>query len=101
MIKKPVKSRAGRPPGSTKPKVLGPLFKLNIEVSPVQFRQLQLMVESGVGKSIPAIIEALLSAELMKRRDAGKIGPEATIVPYKDTEMNIAAKNAEQLSQSI
>jgi hypothetical protein len=99
MSEKTVKIGAGRPRGSTKPKVSGPLFKLNIEVSTVQFKQLQLMEESGVGKSIPAIIEALFSAELMKRRDAGKIGLEATIVPYENNEKNIAVKSLEQHSQ--
>jgi hypothetical protein len=98
MNEKPLKSRAGRPLGSTKPKVSVPLFKLSIEVSPVQFKQLQLMVESGVGKSIQAIIEALLSAELMKRRDAGKIGPEATILPFENKEENAVEKNQAKIS---
>jgi hypothetical protein len=99
MNEKEVKSAVGRPLGSTKPKISGPFIKLNIEVSQVQFKQLEMMVEIGVGKSIPAIIEALLSADLMNRREAGKLDLEATIVPYEKNDQNNAAKSAENNSQ--
>jgi hypothetical protein len=99
MNEKAVKGGVGRPMGSNKPKVSGLLIKLKIEVSQVQFKQLEMMVESGVGKSIPAIIEALLSADLMNRREAGKIGMEATIVPYEKNDKNIAVKSVEKHSQ--
>lgn len=95
----PVKTGAGRPYGSTKKRSISePIFKLKIEVSQVQAKQLNLMVQRGDGKSAEGIIEAWISAELTKRREAGRIAPEATIFQLDNKEKNSAENTSEQLS---
>jgi len=101
MHEKTNKSGVGRPLGSIKPKVSAQnLVKLRIEVSQVQLKQLDLMVERGVGKSREAIIENWVSAEITKRREEGKTAPEATILPFEKSEKNSPTKKEEVVSQS-
>ena len=101
MSEKSANGGVGRPRGSIKPRVSSmPVIKLKIEVSHVQFQQLEMLVQRSVGKSAEAIVEAWISAEIAKHRAEGKMAPEATVVQIEDKEQNVTAKKPEPLSQS-